>query len=51
MVTTNSSYGDVTAEFAMSGVKCLGKETTLNECPRNPEPNCTTSMAAGVSCT
>jgi lysyl oxidase-like protein 2/3/4 len=52
-ITTGSKYGPVGEGFSYNNVKCVGTETSLDNCPHNNTINvgCTYKKAAGVVCT
>ncbi|XP_067878239.1 deleted in malignant brain tumors 1 protein-like [Heterodontus francisci] len=49
---TGAYYGEGTGDIWIEGVRCLGTESTLDQCSANPRvgKNCTHSQDAGVTC-
>ena len=45
-----SHFGFVPTLFAFDNVKCIGNETSLNDCPHLDDNDCNFEEGAGVVC-
>ena len=49
--TTRSKYGEVSSDFSMDDMECIGNETSILNCGHTTIENCSPREGAGVICT